>query len=363
MSAPFEARVAALRDRLLSGHLDAAAVTSTSNARYLTGFSGSNALVVVSQRDVTLLTDFRYETQAASECPPWVKVRVEGASLWKGLWDVLGADPGLKAIAFESAHLAHRDFQRCLEEGERWHWRPTTDLVEALREVKDAGEVALIREAGRVATAALARVVPVVRTGMTELQVCGLLEHELRLAGSEAHPFPPIIAAGDRSALPHARASGRVIAPGDFLLLDFGASIGGYCSDVTRTFVVGRASARQRELHAVVREAHARAVDGLRAGMSGREGDALARSWIEGQGHGQAFGHGLGHGLGLDVHEAPRLSRLAEGALPAGAVVTVEPGVYVPGWGGVRLEDDVHVTAAGAELLTEFPRELVELDA
>lgn len=347
----------------MAEHLDALAVTSVPNARYLTGFSGSSALVVVSQRDVTLLTDFRYETQAAGECPDWVTVRVEAASLWKGLWEVLALDPGLKAMGFESAHLLHRDFQRCMEQGARWHWRPTLDHVEELRAVKDAGEIALIREAGRVATTALGRLVPAIRPGMTELEVCGLLERELRSAGSEQHPFPPIVAAGERSALPHARASARPVAAGDFLLLDFGASVGGYCSDVTRTFVVGRASARQREVYEVVREAHARALRGLQAGMSGRAGDALAREWIESQGHGAAFGHGLGHGLGLEVHESPRLSRQAEGSLPEGAVVTIEPGVYVPGWGGVRLEDDVRVTATGVELLTEFPRELVELAA
>jgi Xaa-Pro aminopeptidase len=356
-------RVAALRGRILAEHLDALVVTSLANARYLTGFSGTNGLVVVSQRGVTLLTDFRYETQARDECPEWIEVRIESASLWKGLWDVLAADAGLKAIGFESAHLLHRDFQRCLEQGDRWHWRTTLDVVENLRAVKDAHEVALIRAAGAVATAALAATAPQVRAGLTELEVCGVLEHELRRAGSEAHPFPPIVAAGDRAALPHARASRRRIANGDFLLLDFGATVGGYCSDVTRTFVVGRASDRQREVYGVVRQAHALAIDGVRAGLTGRESDALAREFIEAQGLGEAFGHGLGHGLGLEVHEAPRLSRLAEGSLEEGAVVTIEPGVYVPGWGGVRLEDDVRVLATGVELLTEFPRELIELGA
>ncbi|MGQ0646724.1 MAG: M24 family metallopeptidase [Gemmatimonadaceae bacterium] len=360
MSARRLARVVALRERLVSEHLDALTVTSIPNARYLTGFSGSNAIVVVAQRDVTLLTDFRYETQASEECPEWVRVRVEPASLWKGLWEVLGAD-ALKTIGFESAHLLHRDFQRCMEQGDRWHWRPTLELVEQLRAVKDSDEIALIRQAGTVAMSALSQVVRAFRVGMTELEVCGLLERELRLAGSESHPFTPIIAAGERAALPHGHASGRVVRSGDFLLLDFGAMVGGYCSDVTRTFVVGTATPRQREVYEVVREAHGRALQGVHAGITGKAGDALAREWIEAKGYGDAFGHGLGHGLGLEVHESPRLSRLAEGSLPEGSVVTIEPGVYVPGWGGVRLEDDVHVTATGVELLTEFPRELVEL--
>ncbi|MCC6317775.1 MAG: aminopeptidase P family protein [Gemmatimonadaceae bacterium] len=356
-------RVSALRERLLELHGDAVLVSSLPNARYLTGFTGSNALVLISQRDVVLLTDFRYETQVADECPDWVRVRIESASLWKGLWEALSADSTIRSIAFESAHLTHRDFQRCLEQGDRWHWRPTEDLVEALRAVKDADEVRCIREAGRVATDALRRTIARVRPGLTELEVCGILEYELRAGGSEAHPFPPIVAAGDRAALPHARASRRAIAVGDFLLIDFGATAGGYCSDVTRTFTIGAASERQRDVHDAVREAHAKAVGGIRAGVTGKAGDALAREVLEARGFGALFGHGLGHGLGLEVHEAPRLSRLAEGSLPDGAVVTIEPGVYVPGWGGVRLEDDVHVTATGAELLTEFPRELLALGA
>lgn len=196
---------------------------------------------------------------------------------------------------------------------------------------------------------------------MSELEICGVLEHALRAAGSEAHPFPPIVAAGERSALPHARPSLRPVQRGEFLLLDFGATVEGYCSDITRTLVLGPATARQRQVYEVVREAQAAAAAGIRSGMSGKEGDALARDLIRARGYGEAFGHSLGHGLGLEVHEAPRLSRLAEGLLPEGAVVTIEPGVYVPGWGGVRLEDDVRILANGVEFLTEFPRELIEL--
>ena len=355
------ARVAALRLRLLEELLDGLVISSLANTRYYTGFSGSNAMVVVTQRDVTLLTDFRYEVQARQECPAWVQLRVESTSLWSGLWDVLGQMPSTKTVGYESAHLVHRDFQRCLEQGDRWHWRPTIDYTEDLRTTKDADEIALIKRAGAVATNALSLVLPRIKCGMSELEICGVLEHELRIAGSEAHPFPPIVAAGERSALPHASPSGRPSRRGEFLLLDFGATVGGYCSDITRTFVLGAATLRHREVYDVVREAHELAAAGLRAGMSGKEGDAIAREAIGARGFGDAFGHSLGHGVGLEVHEAPRLSRLAEGLLPEGAVVTIEPGVYVPGWGGVRLEDDVRILANGVEFLTEFPRELIEL--
>lgn len=361
MSGARAQRIAALVDRLSALHLDALLVTSLPNIRYLTGFSGSNALLVASAREVHLITDFRYQTQVAEESADVAAVRIEKSSLWSGLWSLLGAMPALSAVGFESAHLQHRDFQRLLEQGERWHWRPVTELVEELRVRKDAGEVSLIRTAGAMAMEALRETLDEVRVGMSELEVCGLLERALRRAGSDTHPFPPIIASGPRSALPHARASTRAIAQGEFLLLDFGASTGGYCSDVTRTVVVGRADARQRETYEAVQDANRVARAGVVAGMRGRDADALARDTLEALGFGELFGHGLGHGIGLQVHEAPRLSRLAEEVLPAGSVVTIEPGIYVPEWGGVRIEDDVHLGADGTELLTDFTRELLEL--
>ncbi len=342
-------------------HLDALLITSLPNIRYLTGFSGSSALLLITARAVHLVTDFRYQTQAGEESSDVASVRIESASLWTGLWSLMGQTVGLNTIGFESAHLLHRDFQRLLEQGERWNWRPTSDMVEGLRIQKDASEVALIREAGRIAMEALAKTLEMVRSGMTELQVCGLLERSLREAGSDAHPFPPIVASGPRSALPHARASTRAIAPGDFLLLDFGASTAGYCSDVTRTVAIGHADERQREAYRAVLEASRAARRGIRAGILGREGDALARGILDARGYGEQFGHGLGHGIGLQVHEAPRLSRLAEEVLLVGSVVTIEPGVYVPEWGGIRIEDDIHLGAAGPELLTEFTRELLVL--
>jgi Xaa-Pro aminopeptidase len=353
--------MAALRAALLTASLDGTLISSLPNIRYLTGFSGSNALLFVDHADALLLSDFRYETQAAAEVGASAAVRIESVSLWTGLWDALSAKPNLDAIAFESAHLLHRDFGRLLDQGRRWQWRATIDQIEGLREQKDDDEVAAVRTAADIGRAALSSTLSQVRVGMTELHVCGILEHALRAAGSEAHPFPPIVASGARSALPHARPSTRPIALGDFLLLDFGATFGGYCSDITRTVVLGRANERQRELYAAVLAANIAARDGVCAGLTGKVADALARSSLEGAGFGEAFGHSLGHGLGLEVHEAPRLSRMADGVLPVGAVVTIEPGAYIPELGGVRIEDDVVLRSGGAELLTEIPRDLLEL--
>lgn len=354
-------RLAALVDSLTAAHVDGLLVTSLPNIRYLTGFSGSSALLFVTPRDALFITDFRYQTQAAGEVGSLARVSIEPQSLWTGLWQQLAQLPQTQVAGFESAHLVHRDFQRLMEAGARWQWRPTLDLVETLRERKDAGEIALIQEAADVATRALAHTLSVVRVGMSELEVAGTLEKALRDEGSEGFPFPSIVACGANSARPHARASSAVIREGDFLLLDFGAEVGGYCSDVTRTVVVGRASEEQREVYDVVRSANEQAAREIRAGMSGRDADAIARGYIERRGFGDLFGHGLGHGVGLEVHEAPRLARSAEGALAEGAVVTIEPGVYRPGWGGVRIEDDVVLDATGPRVLTQFTRELVEL--
>jgi Xaa-Pro aminopeptidase len=351
----------AVRERLVERHLDGLLVSSLANVRYLTGFSGSNAFVFITGRDIWLLTDFRYESQVAEEVGDLARVRIESTSLWDGLWPVLRESEELAALGFESAHLVHRDFQRLLEEGDRWAWRPTVDVVEGLRERKDPDEVAAIRNSAQVAERALECTLAEIAVGMSEREVAGLLERNLREAGADDFPFPTIVASGQRSAFPHARAGSRAIALGDLLLLDFGATCGGYCADITRTVVVGRASERQREVHDAVREANEAARTRVRAGLRGREADAIARDILTARGFGDAFGHGLGHGLGVEVHEAPRLSRKSESVLPEGAVVTIEPGVYLPGWGGVRIEDDVHLGARGPEVLTDFPRELLEL--
>ena len=354
-------RLAALADGLTAAHVDGLLVTSLPNIRYLTGFSGSSALLFVSQRDVLFITDFRYQTQAAEEVGSLARVTIEAQSLWTGLWQQLAQFSNIEVIGFESGHLLHRDFQRLLEAGARWQWRPTVDLVETLRERKDADELALIEAANGIAIRALERTLPQLRAGMTELQVAGILEKSLRDEGSEGFPFESIVASGPRSALPHARSTSRQIEAGDFLLLDFGAETKGYCADVTRTFVMGRAAPEQRAVYEVVRAANETASHRVRAGMTGRDADAIARDYIEQRGYGDLFGHSLGHGLGLEVHEAPRLARTAEGALAEGAVVTIEPGIYRPGWGGVRIEDDVFLGPNGPKILTSFTHELIEL--
>lgn len=356
-----DARIARLRAELNTANLDAVLVSSRANTRYLTGFSGSSSLLVVSQREVVLITDFRYRTQARSEAGDVAAVEIEGTSLWARLWTVLPHIERVGTVGFESQHLTHLDYQRLVDTGARWQWRATTSLVEALRQQKDETEVAHIKAAVAIAEQALALTVPEIGVGLTELDIGARLERRLRELGSEAHPFETIVASGDRSALPHARCSQREIRNGDLIIIDFGAVSGGYCSDITRTFVVGRADMSQREGYDIVREANVTASGAVRAGMRGRDADALARDYIERRGLGAEFGHSLGHGIGLEVHEAPRLAKSVDAPLPLGAVITIEPGIYRDGWGGVRIEDDVLLTPDGPVLLTSFPRDLQEL--
>jgi Xaa-Pro aminopeptidase len=354
-------RLEALRRSLEAAKLDGILLTSLPNIRYMTGFTGSSALVAVTLAEVILVTDFRYDTQVREEVGDLARVAIEAQSLWDGLWRMLGEVRPVEIVGFESPHLVHRDFERLLNAGSRWQWRATVNMVETLRETKDAGELALIEEAVGVASRALERAVERVHIGMTELAIAGALEQTLREEGSEGFPFETIVATGPRAALPHARPGSRHLERGDFLLIDFGAIVGGYCSDVTRTFVAGKADAEQREIYEIVRGANEVAASGVRSGMSGRDADALARRYIEDRGHGEEFGHSLGHGIGLEVHEAPRLARTADAALPAHAVVTIEPGIYRAGWGGVRIEDDVVLDPAGPRVLTTLPRELLEI--
>jgi len=342
--------------------LDGLVVTHLPNVRYLTGFTGTAGLAAVLPEETVFLSDFRYRTQADQEVGDAARIEIVTANMWQRLWQVLAEYGGIDALGYEGHAMTVADAERLATAELRIRFRPVTDRVEWLRVRKAPEEVAAIREAARLASEALDATLECVRVGQREIDVAAHLEHELRRRGSEWHPFPTIVASGARSALPHARTSAREVRPGEWLLLDFGAQLDGYCADITRTVVVGGAAdPRQRTVYELVQEAQDAARRGVRAGMTGREADAVARTLIARRGFGDAFGHSLGHGLGLEVHEAPRLSQTNEEPLPAGAVVTVEPGVYVPGWGGVRLEDDVLLTETEAILLSDGRTELREL--
>lgn len=353
------ARPAGVTAALVSLGLDALLVTHLPNIRWLTGFTGSAGIVVLTANRTILVTDFRYAVQAPQEVDAEVEVVIARADVWGHVHQEVG---GLARVGYESQVMTTQRAARLGSALPGVQWVATEEVVEGARAVKDADEVAAIREAAVLAHAALAEILPTVRVGERELDVAARLEAALRLRGSEWHPFQTIVASGPRSALPHAHTTDRVLARGDLLLIDFGAQVRGYCCDISRTMVLGEPDERQRTIHALVRDAQHRARTHIRAGMTGREADALARDLIATRGYGEAFGHSMGHGLGLEVHEAPRLATTAGAPLPVGAVVTIEPGIYLPGWGGVRLEDDVWLSPDGAVLLTDGRTELLALD-
>ncbi len=357
------ARLRACQDHLVGTGLAGFLVTSLPNIRYLLGFSGTAGLGLITPETSLLITDFRYAEQAPAETGPGVEVVVERRNVWDRLLSLIQTVvPEGGRVGIEEESLSLRDRRRlaplsgCVLE-------PVQDLVETMRVVKDPGEVAAITEAITIAESALDSVLPGIHAGQTERSVAARLEMALRERGSEWHPFPTIVASGPRSALPHAGTTDRVIGTGELVLMDFGSRCRGYCADLTRTVVVGAPpDDRQREVYGAVREAQATARTRLRPGMTGREADALARGVLESAGFGDAFGHALGHGIGLEVHESPRLAPTAPGVIPAGAVVTIEPGVYLPGWGGVRLEDDIFLTPEGPRCLSRGAPDLMVLD-
>ncbi|HEV3071543.1 MAG TPA: Xaa-Pro peptidase family protein [Solirubrobacteraceae bacterium] len=361
-------RVERLAAQLRERKLDLLLISTPVDVRYLTGFTGSNGVALVAASEhgsQRFLTDFRYETQAAEQVPDVFAREIVAIDLLEAA--VRKLEPRSAAVTgklgFDDSTTTvkqHSRLRELLPSG--WELSACGGLVAALREVKDEDELARIRAAAALADTALREVLEQGLVGRSEREVAIELELRMRRLGAECPSFPSIVAAGPHSALPHAEPRAVAIPKDTLLTIDWGAQLEGYCSDCTRTFATGRLSEEAREVYELVRHAQAEALAALRPGPSGREIDAVARSSIEDAGHGEHFGHGLGHGVGLEVHEAPRLSRTAgEQPLRAGNVVTVEPGVYLPGRFGVRIEDLVVVRAGGGESLSALSKELTEV--
>jgi Xaa-Pro aminopeptidase len=347
-------RIAALRAELEAAGVEAMLVGSSVNRRYLSGFTGTSGALLFTPGGQYLLTDFRYMTQAPAQAPDYQVV--EHAPDMLDTVKELLAEAGVKRLGFEERHVSYADWASWSEKLKPVELVPLDGLPEKLRVKKDGDEIAVIREAAKLADAAYAHILHFARPGVTELDLAAELEAFMRKNGASGPSFDTIVASGERSAMPHGVASTRKLQPGEFVTFDFGALYQGYCSDLTRTIVVGEPTDRHREIYGIVLEAQEYALANIRPGMTGREADALTRDIIARYGYGEFFGHGTGHGIGLEIHEAPRLSKQSETVLEPGMVVTVEPGIYIPGFGGVRIEDDVVVTESGIEVLTSSPK-------
>ncbi len=349
----------ALGGRLGELEVDAMLICGLSNVRYLTGFTGSNGQVLVRAADAVFLTDGRYTERSRHEVPD-----LERITYLDGFERALGdlcVRLGVTRLGFEAQVLTVHGRDRLAERLGEVDVVGVLDAVERQRWVKDAEELALLRSAQAVTDQAFEDILEFLAVGRSERQVAWELECLLRRDGADGLAFDPIVAFGESAAEPHHEPGHRLLEEGDVIKLDFGALVGGYHADMTRTLAFGAPATELKKIHDVVREAQQAGIDAVGVGVTGAEVDAAARSVIETAGYGDAFPHGLGHGVGLEIHEGPRLGRDIDHVLEAGAVVTVEPGIYIPGLGGVRIEDSVEVAVDGCRVLGSSSRDLIEL--
>ena len=355
-----ERRVERLRKRLETESLEALLVTNLTNVHYLSGFTGSAGTCLILMDRGYFLSDGRYLTQSIEQV--------------KDLETVIGSEPHLKMIkknglipdglstGFEADYLSVSQMDQLKELFPQADWIPTSRIIEAIAAVKDESELRAIRTAVEITDQVFDQIVPELRVGVSEGEIAAKLSYTYKILGADGDAFPPIVAGGPNSALPHAEPTDRAFQDGDFVILDFGARYGGYHADMTRTVVVGNATDRHKELYEIVKESQKQGCDAAKAGVSGKKLDSVTRDHITEKGYGEYFVHNTGHGLGLEVHTLPKLSQTSEDVLLENYVVTIEPGIYIPDWGGVRIEDDVIIQKDGCDILNQSTKELLVLD-
>lgn len=344
-----------LRKEMEQQQIEAMLITSQYNLRYITDFTGTAGLALVTLHKAYFITDFRYTEQAGEQVKEFDVVQAktnlleEAAELAKNL--------AVKSLAFEKDYVTYAAFQDYQTKIDA-ELKPISGLIEKIRMIKTPEEVSILKAAAKIADDAFEHICKFIKVGQTELEISNELEFFMRKQGATSSSFDTIVASGLRSALPHGVATEKKIESGDFITLDYGALYNGYISDITRTVAVGEPSGKLKEIYQVVLDAQVQAVEKIGPGMTGIEADAIARDYIKSKGYGEAFGHSTGHGIGLEVHEAPGLSFKSQTVLEPGMAVTVEPGIYLPGIGGVRIEDDILITESGNERLTHSTKEL-----
>jgi len=360
-------RIRRLQKAMQKENIDTLMVSIQENRRYISGFTGedtqldeSAGALFLTENRLVLATDSRYETQARSEAPLF-EVFCYRKGLAKSLPEILKSFK-TERLGFESVRLSVQELHKIEDQLKKKKIQvvlvPVEDLVEKQREIKSAAEIAAIQRALRLAEEAFQRTVPILKPGITEKEAAWGLEKEMRQAGAEGVSFPIIVAFGENSALPHAVPGGRNLKPGEPILFDWGARLDGYCSDISRSFCIGKPNAFFKKVYQAVRDAQEKAVEAIRPGATTKDIDHIARSLIDRRKFKGRFGHGLGHGVGLAIHEAPRLGPIKDDTLLPGMVFTVEPGIYIPNWGGIRLENMVVVKKDHVHVLNRLPTDI-----
>lgn len=351
-------RTEKLRELMKKEVVDSYLVTSPANLRYLTNFTGTAGMALITLEEAYFITDFRYMEQAAEQVADFTILQHSG-NIVETIIDIIEKNQ-LQVLAFEDTQMTFADYT-VFEESLAIELSPASGLIESLREIKDDNEVAIIKKACTIADAAYEYILKTIRPGMTEIEVANQIDFYMRSLGATGVSFDTIVASGIRSALPHGVASEKVITPGDMITLDFGCVYQGYVSDITRTFAIDDPGEELRKIYQIVLDAQLAVLDAAQAGVSGAQLDGVARDIITTAGYGENFGHSTGHGIGLEIHEEPLLSRRNDQLVKVGNVVTNEPGIYIPNLGGVRIEDDLLILAEGNQILTESSKELIIL--
>ncbi|MDA1474881.1 M24 family metallopeptidase [Bacillus changyiensis] len=348
-----------LRELFCGLGIEGLLVTSQVNLQYMTGFTGSSGLAVISEDRAVFITDFRYTEQAKRQVNGF-EIIEHTRGMSATAVDVI-KEMGLKKIGFEQDKMTYGMYANYKNALGAVELVPVSRSVERLRLIKSSEEIKILKEAAKIADAAFSHILTVIKPGMTEISIANELEFYMRSQGADHSSFDMIVASGLRSSLPHGVASSKTVEKGDFVTLDFGAYYKGYCSDITRTIAVGEPSDQLKNIYQIVFEAQMIGMTNIKPGITGRQADAYTRDHITSKGYGDYFGHSTGHGLGMEVHESPALSVRSDQTLDKGMVVTVEPGIYIPGTGGVRIEDDIVLTDEGNESLTHSAKHLIIL--
>jgi Xaa-Pro aminopeptidase len=349
-------RIDKVRDILSELHLDAFYISHIPNIRYLTGFSGSSAAILITNKKNYFVTDFRYKDQSAAQIKGFeVIINYNHSEEFKKVFD----EYKLRKIGFESKHVVYSTFEDFKKKFTEAELVPVFERIEKLTMQKTPDEIAKIKKAVEISDRTFSKMLEFIKPGMTELEVSAEITYTHKKFGASKDSFDPIVASGWRGSLPHGIASDKVIEKGEMVTLDFGCVYDGFCSDITRTIALGEPSDKLKDIYNIVLNAQQKAINAAHAGASSKEVDGKARDLISGAGFGDNFGHGLGHGLGIEVHELPGLSPRTDMPLPENLVVTIEPGIYVESLGGVRIEDDILITANGCEVLNKSPKELI----